>query len=179
MATETQAETATDSTEETSGQAVDDNNTGTEDTTAETAGNGNQEPTGQQEERLPDDHPLVKAYASSQDKLKQLKDSHQVKVQELESQVTALTDKAAKADEVQARYTRLESFLTALGGPISKALDSRSFSTALFETDTDVKELVAQWHRDNPSATSSALNSGSGNTASAQDMNALLRQAAK
>lgn len=179
MATETQAETAPDSTEETSGQAVD-NNTGTEDTTAETADTGTtEEPTGQQEERLPDDHPLVKAYAGTQDKLRQLKDSHQTKVQELESQVTTLTTKATEADAVQARYTRLESFLTALGGPVSKALDSKSFSTALFETDTDVTELVAQWHRDNPSATSSALNSGSGSTASSKDMNALLRQAAK
>ena len=60
-----------------------------------------------------------------------------------------------------------------------QALDSKSFSTSLFETDTDIKDLVAQWHKDNPSATSSALTSGPGSETSTKDMNALLRSAAK
>ena len=177
MATETPAETANDTTTETVGQEVE-NNTGTQDTTAETAGNGTQEPPAQ-DTRLPEDHPLVKAYTSTQDQLKQLKSTHQTKVQELETQVNELTTKATDTDKLQARYDRLEAFLTSLGGPLSKALDSKSFSKALFESDTDIKDLVAQWHKDNPSATSSALNSGTGTGATTQDMNELLRKAAR
>lgn len=181
MATETSTETVNDSTEETSGQEVDNTSTDTSSTTSETEENGKQQEsnTTQQDGRLPDDHPLVKAYTSSQEQLRQLKGTHQTKVQELETQVTELTAKAASAETVQAKYDRLESFLTSLGGPISKALDSKSFSTALFESDTDIKELVAQWHKDNPSATSAALNSSSGPEKSTKDMNALLRSAAR
>ena len=130
------------------------------------------------ETKLPDDHPLVKTLATQKEELKQLRPSA-TKVAELETKVTELETKAEMADTVQAKYDRLESFLSAIGGPISKALDSKSFTTALFESDTDVAELVTKWHKDNPSATSSALQSGSGQTASAKDMNALLRQAAK
>lgn len=181
MATETSTETVNDSTEETSGQEVENTSTDTSGTTSETEENGKQQEsnTTQQDERLPDDHPLVKAYTSSQEQLRQLKGTHQTKVQELETQVTELTAKATSAEAVQAKYDRLESFLTSLGGPISKALDSKSFSTALFESDTDIKELVAQWHKDNPSATSAALNSSSGPEKSTKDMNALLRSAAR
>lgn len=180
MATETSTETVNDSTEETSGQDVD-NNTDTSSATPEPGENGTQQgsSTTQQGDRLPDDHPLVKAYTSSQEQLRQLKGTHQTKVQELETQVTELTAKATQAESVQAKYDRLEAFLTSLGGPISKALDSKSFSTALFETDTDIKELVAQWHKDNPSATSTALRSSAGDSESTKDMNALLRSAAR
>lgn len=178
MATETSTETVNDSTEETSGQEVE-NNKDTSSTTSEPEGNGQQqEPTTQQDTRLPDDHPLVKAYASSQEQLKQLKGSHQSKVAELETKVQELTTKAESAESVQLKYDRLESFLTKVGGPLSKALDSRSFTTALFESDEDIDELVSKWHRDNPSATSSALNSGPGSTQASKDMNALLRKAA-
>lgn len=182
MSTEaTSTETVNDSTEETSGQEVE-NNTDTSSTTSETEENGTQQPesnTTQQDDRLPDDHPLVKAYTSSQEQLRQLKGTHQSKVQELETQVTELTAKATSAESVQAKYDRLEAFLTSLGGPISKALDSKSFSTSLFESDADIKELVAQWHKDNPSATSAALNSSGGNTSSSKDMNTLLRKASQ
>lgn len=129
--------------------------------------------------QLPDDHPLVKTLATQKEELKQLRPTAQ-KVADLESQVAELTPAKEQLTVVQAKYDRLEAFLTSLGGPVSKALDSRSFSTALFESDTDIKDLVAQWHKDNPSATSAALSSGSGTTASAAaDMSALLRAAAK
>lgn len=177
MATETPDETSNDTTAETAGQEVD-NNTGTEDATAETADNGTPEPPAQ-DTRLPDDHPLVKAYASTQDQLKQLKGTHQSKVQELETQLNDLTTKATGAEELQARYDRLEAFLTSIGGPLSKALDSKTFSKALFESDTDIKDLVSQWHKDNPSATSAALNSSAGAKGPTKDMNELLRKAAR
>lgn len=174
----TSTETVTTSTEETSGQGVE-NTEGTETTSTETVENNGQEPNNPSETRLPDDHPLVKTLSAQKDELKQLKDSHQTKVTELETQVTELTAKAESADAIQAKYDRLEAFLTSLGGPVSKALDSRSFSKALFESDQDINDLVAKWHRDNPSATSSALNSGAGSELSTTDMNKLLRSAAK
>lgn len=182
MATETTAETATTSTEETSGQEVTNTNTGTESqATPQAGGNGQQqEPTTatQQDTRLPDDHPLVKAYASSQAELKQLK-GNQPKIAELETKVQELTAKAESTDAVQAKYDRLESFLTKVGGPLSKALDSRSFTAALFESDEDVDDIVTKWHKDNPSATSSALQSGAGSTQASKGMSELLRAAAK
>lgn len=180
MATETSTETVNDTPGETPDEVIETTTQEPESTPAEPA--GNEEPgstPSQQADRLPDDHPLVKAYTSSQDQLKQLKTTHQTKVQELEAKVTELTDQATQAQAVQAKYDRLEAFLTSLGGPVSKALDSKSFSTALFESDTDIQELAAQWHKDNPSATSQALSSGGGITASSTDMNSLLRSAAK
>lgn len=180
MATETPAEMANSTPGETpAAEAATTTPDATATPPAETATTGQAvSDTTQQEDRLPDDHPLVKAYTSSQEQLRALKGTHQTKVQELEAQVSQLTAKTASADEVQAKYDRLESFLTSLGGPISKALDSKSFSTALFESDTDIKELVAQWHRDNPSATSTALGSSAGSPAGPQPtMNEILRAA--
>lgn len=180
MATETSTETVNDTPGETPAEVIE-NNTDTSSATSETEENGTQQEsnTTQQDTRLPDDHPLVKAYTSSQEQLRQLKGTHQTKVQELETQVTELTAKATSAESVQAKYDRLESFLTSLGGPISKALDSKSFSVALFESDTDVKDLVAQWHKDNPSATSAALASGPGKESTSKNMSDLLRAAAR
>lgn len=130
------------------------------------------------ETKLPDDHPLVKTLATQKEELKQLRPAG-VRVTELEAQVAELTAKVGTVDAVQAKYDRLEAFLTGLGGPIGKALDSKSFSTALFETDADIKDLVTQWHKDNPSATSSALNSGAGKNTTQTDMSTLLRAAAR
>ena len=130
------------------------------------------------ETKLPDDHPLVKTLATQKEEFKQLRPAG-VRVTELEAQVAELTTKVGTVDAVQAKYDRLEAFLTGLGGPIGKALDSKSFSTALFETDADIKDLVTQWHKDNPSATSSALNSGAGENTTQTDMSTLLRAAAR
>lgn len=178
MATDNSAETANGSTDETPGTAAEQ---GTQQTTPETGGNGEQQAQ-QQEQRLPDDHPLVKAYASSQAELKTLRSGsqgHQAKVTELEGKVTELTTKAESADKVQAKYDRLEAFLTELGGTASRALDSRSFTDALFNSDKDIKSIVAQWNKDNPSATSAALGSGSAEPAKkGPSMNEILRAAA-
>lgn len=174
MATETPAEVT--ETEHTATTTTEATATETEQVTATEV--TQQQDTAPQEVQLPDDHPLVKTLATQKEELKQLRPAG-AKVTELEAKVTELTTKAEAADTLQAKYDRLESFLTSLGGPISKALDSKSFSTALFETDTDIKDLVAQWHRDNPSATSAALKSSAGDSESTKDMNALLRSAAR
>lgn len=182
MTTENSTETVDTSAEETSGQEVENStSTGTSSATSETEENGQQqEPTTQQDDRLPDSHPLVKAYANSQDQLKQLKGTHQTKVQELETKVQELSDKATSAEATQAKYDRLEEFLTKVGGPISKVLDSRSFSEKLFNSDADIAQLVSDWHKTNPSATSSALGSKAAAPGGSKvDINELLRAAAK
>lgn len=179
------------STEATSTETTETESTSTEATATETGSTATQttdttateteqvtEPVVNDETQLPDTHPLVKTLATQKDELKQLRAAG-TKVTELETQVAELTTKAEAANAIQAKYDRLEAFLTSLGGPVSKALDSRSFSKALFESDTDIKDLVVQWHKDNPSATSSALQSGAGDTGSTKDMNALLRSAAR
>ena len=79
-------------------------------------------------------------------------------------------------DTLQSRYDRLEQFLLASGGALSKALDSRSFTKDLFESDKDISELVENWHKSNPSATGSAL-SGNSQDANSPSFNDLLRAA--
>lgn len=179
------------STEATSTETTETGSTSTEATTTETGSVATQttdttateteqvtEPVVNDETQLPDTHPLVKTLATQKDELKQLRAAG-ARVSELETQVTELTAKVESAEGVQAKYDRLEAFLTSLGGPISKALDSKSFSVALFESDTDVKDLVAQWHKDNPSATSAALASGPGKESTSKNMSDLLRAAAR
>ena len=103
----------------------------------------------------------------------------QAEVDQLKADTTAATQVKDELTAVQAKYDRLESFLSAVGGPISKALDSRSFTEKLFGTDTEIDQLVSDWHKSNPSAVSSAL-AGSANPATgAPSINDLLRAAAK
>lgn len=104
----------------------------------------------------------------------------------LQSQVDSLTTELTEAkagteqhQAIQAKYSRLEQFLVAVGGPLSKALDSKSFTHQLFETDTDIKELVADWHKANPTATSGALGGSAAGSQGSVDLNSLLRAAAK
>lgn len=104
--------------------------------------------------------------------------SLQAEVEKLKADVAEATSAKEQNDALQKRYERLESFLSSVGGPISKALDSRSFTTQLFESDTDIKELVDKWNSDNPTATSKALGSGNGATSSKNSLNDLFRAAA-
>lgn len=170
------------STEETSGQEQ----TGQEQaTTDETSGNGEQQKAGTEEPiKLPDDHPLVKTLNT----LKATTAAQKTELAELRAKskaVTQLEEDLKKRpttealETLQTRYDRLETFLQAAGGPLGKALDSRSFTRDLFETDKDISDLVKEWHRKNPTATSTALGSGAGDTGKGKiDPNALLRAAA-
>lgn len=174
------------STSETEGQEQQGQQNGT---TSETEGNG----TGQQttevkiddSTELPETHPLVKKLA--------------IQKAEIASQKQALAEERAKSkkttdletelgkrptqealDTLQTRYDRLEEFLQAAGGPLSKALDSRTFTRDLFESDKDIAEIVKDWQKANPTATSQALGSGSAAPAGTKsNMNDLLRAAAK
>ena len=171
------------STDETSGQESQDQQ---QSTTPETGGNGDQQQASTSTEplKLPEDHPLVKtlatqkaAIASHKSEIAELR-AKSKKVTELETELTARPSQEA-VDTLQSRYDRLESFLQAVGGPLSKALDSRSFTTKLFESDENVQDLVKQWHRDNPSATSTALGSSAAEPGKGKiDPNVLLRAAA-
>lgn len=175
MATENQVETTNDSTEETSDQAVEKDQQ-----QEQQPANGEQQAQQQSNDRLPDDHPLVKAYASSQAELKQLRTSQTTKVTELEQKLAEATAEKEAATQTQAKYARLEEFLTKAGGPLARVLDSKSFTTALFETDADVQQILTDWHKANPSATSEALGSGAADPAGKKPgLNDLLRAAAK
>ena len=105
------------------------------------------------------------------------------KRQSLKAEVEKLTADVADYKEVKtelesykSRYDRLEQFLLAAGGNVSKALDSRSFTKDLFESDKDIAELVESWNKSNPSAISGAL-SGSGQDENQPTLNDLLRAA--
>lgn len=180
MATEsTETVTNTDSTEETSDQAVEQQDT-EQSTTPETGGNGGSQEssTDQDESKLPDDHPLVKTLAAQKAELKELR-TEASRVKDLESKVADLQTKADSVAEVQGKYDRLEQFLQGLGGPVSKILDSRSFSQRLFESDDKIDDIIKDWHKANPSATSQALGGGSApEPGKKTSMNDLIRAAA-
>lgn len=101
-------------------------------------------------------------------------------VDALNAELTTAKEAPTQLAAVQRKYDRLEAFLLGVGGPLRQMLDSRTFSTALFETDTDIKDLVAQWNKENPSATSAALGGASADPGGSKpDINALLRAAAQ
>ena len=153
------------------------------DPTPEEGGNGGQQPA-PADTKLPDDHPIVKALAKANAKsatqaaeLQELR-AQSAKATKLEEELAARPTPEAMTT-LQTRYDRLEAFLLASGGPLSKALDSRTFTRDLFETDKDIDTLVKDWHKANPTATAAALGSGSGDQTPAKiDPNKLLRIAA-
>lgn len=133
--------------------------------------------------KLPETHPLVKTLAANKEKLssqaRELTEARAktAQVTKLEEELAARPPQEA-VDTLQTRYDRLEAFLVAAGGPIGKALDSRTFTRDLFETDKDIDDLVRDWHKANPSATSQALGSGGAAPAEGKvDANKLIRAA--
>lgn len=175
------------STDETSTQESQDQQS----TTPETGGNGSTQESGtsteQQQEptKLPDDHPLVKTLAANKTKIAQL-NTELSEARAKSAKVTQLEEDLGKRptqealDTLQNRSDRLEAFLQAVGGPLGKALDSRTFTRDLFETDKDIDQLVKDWNKANPTATSSALASGAAAPADGKvDPNTLLRAAMK
>jgi len=185
MATDSNTSTTTDSTDETPGQESQGQQ---QQTPGETQGDGQQQQaqvTIDDSTKLPDTHPLVKTLTA----LKANAKTAATELAEARAQAAKTTQLQSELDKrptveametLQNRYDRLEAFLVAAGGPLGKALDSRTFTKELFESDTDIKALVQQWHRDNPSATSQALSNGPAGDAkgSKQDPNHLLRVAA-
>lgn len=182
MSTENTA--GTSSTDETSGQ--EEQGQQQAGTTPETGANGEPQQTGttpSEPAKLPDDHPLVKTLAANKQKLS----SQNTEIAELRAksaQVTKLeqelNDRPTKeaVETLQTRYDRLEAFLQAAGGPLAQALDSRTFTKDLFESDKDVEDLAKEWHRTHPTATSAALGGGAGEGGGGKvDPNKLIRAA--
>jgi len=170
-------------TPETGGQAPEGQQQAT---TPETGGNGEQQQTQITDEtRLPDTHPLVKAYRAQLEENRKHSatkaelaeaNAKAKKVADLETELAARPTQEA-LDTLQTRYDRLEEFTQAVG--LGRALDSRTFTRDLFESDKDIKTLVQEWNRANPTATSQALAStGGGEGKPKHDPNELLRIAA-
>lgn len=131
--------------------------------------------------KLPETHPLVKTLASNKTQIADLKRelaearTHSGQASKLEQELAERPTKDA-LDTLQTRYDRLEAFAQAVG--LGKALDSRSFTKDLFESDKDVDTLVKEWRKANPTATSTALGSAASAPAEGKvDPNQLLRAA--
>jgi hypothetical protein len=157
-------------------------------TTPQAGENGTQPPAATEPAepvKLSDDHPLVKTLAKQKADIAAHKTelaearAQAAKTTKLEQELAARPSQEA-VDTLQTRYDRLEGFLQAVGGPLGKALDSRSFTKELFETDKDIKVLVSEWHKANPSTTSAALGAGAAApTGNKVNPNDLLRAATK
>lgn len=134
---------------------------------------------------LPDEHPLMVKHAEIKGKLAKA-NSDLAEARAQAKRTTELEGELEKrpttevVETLQTRYDRLEGFLQAVGGPLSKALDSRSFTRELFETDKDVKDIVKDYMKANPTATSQALGGKAAAPADkAPDMNTLIRASRK
>jgi hypothetical protein len=169
------------STDETSGQEQQDQQ---QQGTPEAGANGEQQQVKIDDStQLPETHPLVKTLAKQKADLATAKqalaeaNANSSKATKLEQELNERPTKEAM-ETLQTRYDRLEAFLIAAGGPLGKALDSRTFTKDLFESDKDVAALVKEWHRANPSATSEALGSKGSDTTGKPNINDALRAAA-
>ena len=176
MATEkTPGDPATDSTEtvdqEATGQSEETQDETTSQTPAEDA-----EGTEDKSEQDPSKKALLDDLYRERNSRKAL----QAQVDKLKSELSQASSAIEQRDAVQRRYDRLEEFLSKVGGPLGKALDSKSFTTKLFETDDDIGELVKTWFQDNPTKTNVALSSDNVSPGGKKpSMNDLLRSAMK
>jgi hypothetical protein len=134
--------------------------------------------------KLPDDHPLIVNHAKLKGDLATAKTelaearAQAAKVTKLEDELAARPSKES-VDTLQTRYDRLEGFLQAAGGPLGKALDSRTFTKELFESDKPIADIVKDWNKANPTTTSTALESAAAEPGKGKvDPNVLLRAAA-
>lgn len=177
MATDTQEN---GSTSEMEGQEQQDQQ---QQTTSETEGNGQkQQVTIDDSTELPESHPLVKKLGIQKGEISSLK-TELTEARAQAARTTQLEEDLGKRptteamETLQTRYDRLEQFAQAVG--LGRALDSRTFTRDLFESDKDIKELVKDWNRANPSATSEALgNAPAGDGKSKPTPNELIRIAA-
>lgn len=182
MPTDNNTNSTTDSTDETSGQETQDQQQATTD---ETSGTEEQQPVKIDDStKLPDTHPLVKAYRTQLEENRKLSGvkTELTEARAQAARTTQLEEELGKRpttealETLQTRYDRLEAFAQAVG--LGKALDSRTFTKDLFETDKDIADLVKEYHKANPSATSTALGAKNSEPAeSKKDPNALIRAA--
>ena len=180
--------TGTSTTNSTGTETGQEEQQGQQQQTAPETGVQGQQQQGQATEepaKLPDDHPLVKTLATQKDTISSLKQelaearAQAGKTTTLEAELKERPTKEA-VETLQKRYDRLEAFLQGAGGTLGKALDSRTFTKRLFETEDKISDIVKDWNKDNPSATTTALGGGTTTTSDGKpSMNELLRAAAK
>lgn len=186
--TGTPANSTTDNTNSTTDETQGQEQQGQQQSTEETSGQEQQQTSNtpvDKDTKLPDDHPLVKTLAANKTRIAELNNeltearAKASKATQLETDLAARPTTEAVAT-LQNRTHRLEAFLQAVGGPLAKALDSKSFTTALFETDKDIKDIVKEFNAANPTATSTALGAAAAAPAkTGPSINDLLRAGAK
>lgn len=103
--------------------------------------------------------------------------------QELQQQVDKLSTDLAEAlkdkdklDTLSKRHTRLEALLTAEGSQFAELLDSKKFSTKLYETDDDVATILKDWLKTKPkTAIDTALQANSNSPTTGAKLGDILR----
>lgn len=175
MSTATQpSESATETTEtEVSEQPTNHDETPTTETVEETPEVTEEEAPKEAEDKDPAKQTLLADLHKVRDQKRELTKQ----LEEANQKLTEAQEASAKLDSLQARYDRLEQFVLQAGGDIAKALDSRSFSSKLFDSEEPIEELASQWRTEHPSVTSTALGSSASPTGGKLDMNQLLRLA--
>lgn len=144
----------------------------------ETAEGKSQQNDSQAPKERPDDG--KKAVLADLHRERESRKALQAQVDKLKADLSTATQSTEQLQAVQRKYDRLEEFLAKSGSPLGKALDSRSFTSRLFETDDSISDLVKSWNASNPSPTNVALGSSTAPQRGGKpDMNTLLRQAAK
>lgn len=182
---------APEATPQVNDQVTDPANGPKQDPPASSAGTGDQQqvtaPVIDDSTQLPDTHPLMVKHAELKAKLSTA-NTELAEARTTSAKATQLEEELGKRPTTEAlgtlqtRYDRLEEFLVAAGGPLGRALDSRTFTKDLFETDKPVADLVKSFLRANPSATSAALGGGSNGGqggSDKKDPNELIRIAAR
>ncbi|QDF15734.1 scaffolding protein [Microbacterium phage Finny] len=171
--TEDNTNTVDTSAEETSDQDTSGDNTAEQDSESSDDGQDEQKPAPK-----PKSDPAKQALQRDLSSERKAHKASKDKVSELETQVAELTPKAELAEAWEAKYTRLEAFLQALPGSVGKALDSMSFTKRLFESEDKIEDIIKDWNKANPSATSQALGAGAGDPSKkGPSMNEILRAA--
>lgn len=103
--------------------------------------------------------------------------------QELQQQVDKLSTDLAEAlkdkdklDTLSKRHTRLEALLAAEGSQFAELLDSKKFTSKLYETDDDVAEILKDWLKTKPkTAIDTALQANSTSPSTGAKLGDILR----
>ena len=130
-----------------------------------------------QSESKPDDQSANKSVLADLHKERSQRKDLQAKVTNLEASLAEFESAQEKLTAATAKYDRLEAFLLASDSPISKTLDSRSFTERLFNSEDEITDIIADWKSANPTATSAALSSDGSKGSGKMSMNDLLHAA--
>ena len=102
----------------------------------------------------------------------------QSQLSDVTKQLEELTGASEELEALTKKYQRLEQFILGSNTDIGKALDSRTLTQRLFESDDEIDSILQDWHKDNPTTTSRALTGSNDSSPSAPSVGDLLRVAA-